>query len=87
MDIAQSSSSHSFTRLHARITQENGGFTVSIRMLNHLKHDDRAWGQETAASVEMASTMIGQLAAQFSIPQNAISIKFVMENFKDGTQH
>lgn len=87
MDIAQSSSSHSFTRLHARITQENGAFTVSIRMLNHLKQDDRAWGQETAASVEMASTMIGQLAAQFSIPQNAISIKFVMENFKDGTQH
>lgn len=87
MDIAQSSSSRSFTRLHARIIQENGAFTVSIRMLNHLKHDDRAWGQETAASVEMASTMIGQLAAQFSIPQNAISIKFVMENFKDGTQH
>ena len=87
MDIAQSSSSRCFTRLHARITQENGAFTVSIRMLNHLKHDDRAWGQETAASVEMASTMIGQLAAQFSIPQNAISIKFVMENFKDGTQH
>lgn len=87
MDIAQFSSSHSFTRLHAQVTQENGAFTVSIRMLNHLKHDGRAWGQETAASVEMASTMIGQLAAQFSIPQNAISIKFVMENFKDGTQH
>ena len=65
MDIAQSSSSRSFTRLHARIIQENGAFTVSIRMLNHLKHDDRAWGQETAASVEMASTMIGQVLRNF----------------------
>jgi hypothetical protein len=87
MDIVQSSFSHAFTRLHARITQENGAFTVSIRMLNHLKPDDRGWGKETASSVEMASTMIGQLAAQFSIPQSAISIKFVMENFRDGTQH
>ena len=76
-----------FTRLYARITQENGGFTVSVQMFNHLEQDDKAWGREPAASIEIASGMIGQLAAQFSIPQNAISIKIVMENFKDGTRH
>jgi hypothetical protein len=41
-----------FTRLHARITQEDGAFTVSVRMLNHLKQDERAWGEEIAASIE-----------------------------------
>jgi len=56
-------------------------------MHNHLKENDKAWGIETASSIEMASAMIGQLAEQFSIPQNCISINFIMDNFKDGTIH
>jgi hypothetical protein len=53
-------------------------------MHNRLKE---AWGIETASSIEVASTMIGQLAQRFSIAQNCISIKIVMDNFKEGTLH
>jgi hypothetical protein len=76
-----------FTHLHAHILQEHGAFTVSVRMHNPLKDNDRAYGVETAASIEMASGMIGQLARQFSIPQGSISINIVMNNVKDGTRH
>ena len=31
--------------------------------------------------------MIGALAAQYSIPQQCISIDIGMENFRDGTLH
>jgi hypothetical protein len=77
----------SFTHLQAHILQEHGAFTVSVRMHNHLTAGDRAYGVETAASIEMASTMIGQLARQFSIPEASISINIVMNNSKDGTLH
>ena len=76
-----------FTRLNARISQEEGAFTVSVRMHNHLNSEHRAWGVETATSIEMASGMIGQIAEQFSIPQNCISINIVMNNFREGTLH
>ena len=79
--------SRTFTRLEARITEEEGNFTVSVQMQNGLNENDRAWGVEKANSIEMASGMIGQLARQFSIPQGSISIKIVMSNFKDGTLH
>jgi hypothetical protein len=87
MDFSKHSTKPSFTHLHAQIMEENGAFSVSVRMHNHLKGDDKAWGNETASSIEMASGMIGQLAEQFSISQNCISINFVMDNFKDGTIH
>ena len=87
MDFSKHSTKPSFTRLHAQITEENGTFSVSVRMHNHLKENENAWGIETASSIEMASWMIGQLAEQFSIPQSSISIYFVMDNFKDGTIH
>jgi hypothetical protein len=77
----------SYTHLQAHILQEHGGFTVSVRMRNHLKKDDRAYGVETATSIEMASGMISQLARQFSIPQNCILINIVMNNFREGTLH
>ena len=76
-----------FTLLDARITEEEGNFTISVRMRNHLSEDDRAWGVEKANSIETASKMIRDLAAQFSIPQKGISIKIVMNNFRDGTVH
>jgi hypothetical protein len=46
-----------------------------------------AWGEEIAPSIEIASSMIGGLAAQFSIPQKCISIDIGMSNFRDGTMH
>ena len=76
-----------FTRLHARIIEEDGAFTVRVRMLNHLKLDETAFGEEVAATIDMASVMIESVATQFSIAQNCISIKIVMSNFKDGTLH
>jgi hypothetical protein len=87
MDSNKHSTKHSFTRLHAQITEENGIFSVSVRMHNHLTESENAWGVETASSIEMASGMIGQLAEQFSISESCISINFVMDNFKDGTIH
>ena len=77
----------SFTRLHANIVEEDGAFTVYVRMANHLKQEECAWGQEIAATFDMASVMIDALASEFSIPQNCISIKIVMQRFKDGTFH
>jgi hypothetical protein len=76
-----------FTRLHARIVEEDGAFTVRVRMLNHLRQEQSYWGEEIAATFETASSMIGSLANQFSIPQDCISIKLVMRCFKDGTLH
>ena len=54
---------------------------------NHRKKSESAWGEEIATSVEAASSMIGALAEQFSIPQKCISIDIGMEKFSDGTRH
>jgi hypothetical protein len=77
----------SFTRLYVKIRQEDGAFTILVRLQNHLKTEEAAWGQETAATIEIASSMIGALAEQYSIPQQCISIDIGMENFRDGTLH
>ena len=76
-----------FTRLAARICEEDGAFTVTVRLQNHRKKSEAAWGQEIAPTIEMASSMIGALAEQFSIPQKRISIHIDMENFRDSTLH
>ena len=76
-----------FTRLHAHIVEEDGAFTVRVRMLNHLRQEESAWGEEIAATFDMASLMIGSLASRYSIPQGCISIKIVMRRYKDGTLH
>ena len=81
------SPSHTFTRLYARITEEDGTFTVSVRLLNHLKQDESACGQKIAGSIDMASAMVDSIAREFCISQNCISISIVMANFKDGTFH
>ena len=87
MDFLKGQHGFGFTRLHAHIVEEDGAFTVRVRMLNHLKLEQSYWGEETAATFETASSMIGSLANQFSIPQACISIKLVMRRFKDGTLH
>ena len=87
MGVDQILPRHAYTRLHAQITQEEGAFTVSVRVLNHLKQGEGAWGEEIACSIDMASAMIDSIAKQFCIPQNCISLNIVMDNFKDGTFH
>ena len=52
-----------------------------------LTPDEAAWGEEVAGSIEMASSMIGFLAAEFSIAQEFISIDIRMDDFRDGTLH
>lgn len=87
MNFSEAAANFHFTRLHAHIVEEDGAFTVRVRMLNHLKEGELAWGEEIAATIDTASAMIGALATQFSIPQQAISIKIVMVRFRDGTFH
>jgi hypothetical protein len=87
MNFSNNAPNVRFTRLHARIVQEDGAFTVRVRMLNHLKQDECAWGQEIAATIDMASSMIDLLAKQFCISEKCVSIKIVMDKFKEGTFH
>jgi len=76
-----------FTRLYAKVYQEDGAFTVIVRLKNHLKPTEAVWGEEVVDTIEMASSMIGDLAAEFSIPQEYISIDIRMENASGGTLH
>jgi hypothetical protein len=87
VSVFGSPSNLTFTRLHARIIQEEGAFTVHVQMLNHLKQGESAWGERTAATIDVASSMIDTLAKQFFISANFISIKIVMTDVKDGTFH
>jgi hypothetical protein len=88
MNISKHHSRYNFSRLHADIVEEDGAFTVRVRMLNHLqKKNHGAWGEEIAPTFELATAMIDGLARQFSIPQNCIFIKIIMTRFKDGTMH
>jgi hypothetical protein len=87
MDVIKGQHGFGFTRLQAHIVEEDGAFTVRVRMLHHLQKGQSYWGEEIAATFEMASLMISSLANQFSIPQGGISIKLVMRRFKDGTLH
>ena len=87
MDFLNHYHGFGFTRLDAHIVEEDGAFTVRVRMLNHLKKGQSYWGEEIAATFETASLMIESLANQFSIPKGCISIKLVMRRFKDGTLH
>jgi hypothetical protein len=87
MSVLKGPHGFGFTRLHAYIVEEDGAFTVRVRMLNHLKQEQSYWGEEIAATFETASSMIGSLANQFCIPQGSITIKLVMRRFKDGTLH
>ena len=76
-----------FTQLEATILEEDGAFTVTVRLHNHRKKSEVAWGQEIAPTIEMASSMIGALAEQFPIPQKHIAIHIDMKHFRDGTFH
>jgi hypothetical protein len=87
MNFFNSAPNFTFTRLHAHIVQEDGAFTVHVRMLNHLNRQESAWGQEIASTIDMASSMIDVLAKQFCISENCVSIKIVMDKFRDGTFH
>ncbi len=81
------SASPTFTRLDARIIQEENVFTLTVRLFDHRRQGEGAWGEEIAPSIHSASRMIDALAQKFSIPQQDIYIKIVMDSFKNGTFH
>jgi hypothetical protein len=78
-----------FTDLFARITEEDDGYVVQIRLHNGGKRqaDDSAWGEEVADSIESASAMIANLAARFRIPQDRIAIEIRMDDIAENTRH
>jgi len=80
-------SNPSFTRLDARILQEENVFTVTVRLFDHRKQSEGAWGEEITTSIDLASRMIDEIAQKYSILQQHISVNIVMKNFKDGTFH
>ena len=57
-----------FSHLKAWIVEEEGSFTVNIRMYCSSWEQARAWGEEIAPSMEIAGEMISGLAARYAIP-------------------
>ena len=76
-----------FTHLAACVSEEDGSFTVQVRLSHEAEPENRAWGEEIADSFEAASAMLGDLAAAYSIPQTHIKITLRLENSRDGTRH
>jgi|SRR6266545_5489393 len=77
-----------YTHLFACISEEDGGYTVQIRLYNHRAGaENAAWGEEIADSLETASELVGAVAGEFSIPEAHIKIEIRMANLTDGTHH
>ena len=78
-----------FTHLFARITQEEDGYVVQVRLHNDAtpRPESTAWGEEIADSMEAASEMIAGLAASFSIPQDRITLEIRMDDVAQSTRH
>jgi hypothetical protein len=78
-----------FTDLFARITQEDDGYVVQIRLHNAAtpQPGNAASAEEIADSIESASEMIADLAAKFSIPQDRITLEIRMDDIAANTRH
>ena len=76
-----------FTHLAACVSEEDGSFTVQVRLSDEAEPTARAWGEEVADSFEAASAMLDDLAAAYAIPQAHIEITLRLENSRDGTRH
>ncbi len=76
-----------YTHLSACVSEEDGGFTVQVRLYHEAKPEKGVWGEEIAASFEAASAMLGELAGAYSIPQARINIRVRMGNPRESTRH
>jgi hypothetical protein len=76
-----------YTHLFACVTEEDGSFSVQVRLSNTVKGGNTAWGEEVTDCFETASMLIAALAAEFSIPTERIRIEIRMHNSTDGTRH
>ena len=57
-DSLKPKSSGRFTNLSVRITQEDVGYTVRVRLYSHAAPVNNAWGEELAEVLEAASMMV-----------------------------
>ena len=80
-------SSHRFTNLSVRITQEKDGYTVQVRLYSQVSPENNGWGEEWAESLEAASTMVESLATEFSLLPAQIKIDILMLDPRAGTRH
>ena len=76
-----------YTDLFASIAEEDGGYTVHVRLYDKASPQNAAWGEETADSLEAASMLVDAIAAEFSIQQANIKIEIRMHNMRSGTRH
>jgi len=54
-----------YTRLFACISEEEGGYTVQVRLSNEMNPEDSAWGEEIVDSFETASGLVTALHGEF----------------------
>lgn len=73
--------------LFARISEEDDGYVVQVRLYNEVKPEHAAWGEEKTDSFESASILIAGLATEHSIAQDMIEIEIRMDTLTDGTRH
>jgi hypothetical protein len=76
-----------YTRLFACISEEEGGYTVQVRLSSEMNPEDSAWGEERVDSFETASGLVAALAGEFSIAQACIKLEIRMYDPKQGTRH
>ena len=76
-----------YTKLFARISEEEDGYIVEITLLNDTKPENSAWGEEIVDSFETASELVAALAGEFSIGEAGVEIEIRMHDHKHGTRH
>ncbi len=76
-----------YTHLIAFICEEDGAFTIQVRLYDQARPEDAAWGEEIADSFETASELVAVLADEFSIQQSCIKIEVRMNKMTQGTRH
>lgn len=76
-----------YTHLFARISEEDDGYIIVVRLYNKMISQNVAWGEEIADSFETASSLVAALAANFSIVEECITIDIRMCDLANGTRH
>jgi hypothetical protein len=76
-----------YTHLFARISEDDGGYTVQVRLSDSANPEHTAWGEEIADSFETASLLVAALAAEFSIEQERIKIEIRLQKITQCTLH
>ncbi len=76
-----------YSHLFARISEEDDGFAVEVRLHDETKPQIAAWGEEIADSLEAASLMVAKLASEFSIPREHIKLEIRTNDMSNATRH